>query len=53
MIKRIAFSALAFGLCISSAAFARDSARIVCSGIAEFDDQGSPEKIGIQSISSM
>src|ERR1700674_415367 len=47
MIKRITSCALAFGLCISSAAFARDSARIVCSGIAEFGNQGNLDKIGV------
>src|ERR1700674_1927484 len=47
MIKRITSCALAFGLCISSAAFARDSARIVCSGIAEFGNQGDLGKIGV------
>jgi hypothetical protein len=47
MIKHTAFIALAFGLCVSSAVFARDSARIVCSGIAEFDDKGSLSKIGV------
>ncbi len=35
------------GLCISSAAFARDSSRIVCSGIAEYGSPGNLDKIGI------
>ena len=39
--------ALAFGLCVSSAAYAKDSAHIVCSGIAAFDYKGAPEKIGV------
>jgi hypothetical protein len=47
MIKLIAFSALTIGLCISNATFAKDSARIVCSGIAEFGNQGDLRKIGI------
>jgi hypothetical protein len=38
---------LAFGLCVSSTAYAKDSAHIVCSGIAAFDYKGNPEKIGV------
>jgi hypothetical protein len=34
-------------LCVSGAALAKDSAQIVCSGIASFDYRGNPEKIGI------
>jgi len=47
LIGRAACSVLAFGLCVSSAAFAKDSAHIVCSGIAAFDYRGNPEKIGM------
>jgi hypothetical protein len=38
---------LALGLCISSASFARDSSRIVCSGIAEYGNPGNLDKIGV------
>jgi hypothetical protein len=46
MIKFAAFSALAFGLCVASAAFARDSSRYVCSGFAELGGD-SADKMGI------
>jgi len=45
--KWTVFLALAFSLCVCGAAFSRDSSRIVCSGVAEFVSDGSPEKIGI------
>jgi hypothetical protein len=45
--KWTVLSALALGLAIAGAALARDSARFVCSGIAEFDDKGVSDKIGI------
>jgi hypothetical protein len=46
MIRFVACSALALGVCVSTAAFARDSSRYVCSGFA---DLGSPadDKMGI------
>jgi hypothetical protein len=47
MIRGIAACALALGLCVSSAAFARDSSRIVCSGIAEYGATGNLDKIGV------
>jgi len=47
MIRCTALAALALGLCVSSAALARDSRQIVCSGFAEVDSGGSPDKMGI------
>jgi hypothetical protein len=46
MIRFAAFSALAFGLCISGTAFARDSSRYVCSGFAELGGD-SADKMGV------
>jgi hypothetical protein len=36
-----------FGLCVSSAAFAADSLRLVCSGPAEIRDEGFSRKFGV------
>src|ERR1700722_4172066 len=47
MIRAIATCALALGLCVSGAAFARGSSRLVCSGIAEYGAAGNLDKIGV------
>jgi hypothetical protein len=47
MIKRLAVLAAAIGLCLPVNAFARDSARYVCSAVASFRAEGADTQIGI------
>jgi hypothetical protein len=47
MIKQAAFAAVIVSICLSGTAYARDSARHVCSAVAELKIEGGSEKLGI------